>query len=325
MSSTKLIFINPSTKKTIELSVIPEEASHSYSANWNQHDLLGRLSPIYTYLNNTEESYSFSVVLHEDLDSKGNITETVDNIKSLSYPTLTKDGVLKAPEVYFSLGEINGFGIVSTNIQWNKPFRSGRYIYVTIDFHIIVEDKETLPTMLEIVEDIEGSSFLKDSYYADTVLFRSSPSVYKSISNNLNNYNSFNSSISDLITPRDTKELISIEEGWLIDDFNYVLGRLEHIHEISNLAQEGLGKHSQALLNLVKDYEELATHTNTSGKLNKAHKTSIESKINGYIEYLHSVKPLTSKEKERIKDELMGDILLLAKLAREIEGYGESS
>jgi hypothetical protein len=146
----KLYFIydteSESNQVEISLDIIPESMSYSYSPNFESQNFLGRLSPIYMYRSGSAKTYSFSVKVHNDIVNDG-IENFVNNIKMLSYPKKNLDMTVSLPKVYFQLGEIAGFAIVKSTINWEKPYTlsSGHYAMATISFEITVEREITPP------------------------------------------------------------------------------------------------------------------------------------------------------------------------------------
>ena len=122
-SSTKLqdkIYFYKKVGSNVEeiiIDLIPQEITYIYTPNFQEQSTLGRLSPLYSYINGSDKKIAFSVKLHEDLGSIRQVYETLDGLvsklKSLSYPSKT-GGALE--DVSLSSGEIAGKSIVKTSV-----------------------------------------------------------------------------------------------------------------------------------------------------------------------------------------------------------------
>lgn len=153
---------------------IPDSVSYSYNANFTSQSFLGRKSPIFIYSNGSKKAYSFSIAMSEDiLDSVTimkdgqkkkpvDLIELVDNIKMLSYPVKTINGIVSFPQTFFQVGLLSGYGIIQTSIEWKKPFRNGHYINVSISFDITVEKDITMPKLTTIYQQVESEGIFYD-------------------------------------------------------------------------------------------------------------------------------------------------------------------
>lgn len=314
--------------KSVRLNVIPETISHSYSANWQQRDLLGRLSPMFTYSSGSEEVYSFSVELHEDLDAKENLVHLIEDIKALSYPVMGSGGIIKPPVVYFELGEISGEGLVTTTIHWNKPFRKGRYIYATVNFSIVVEDEEK-PTELTIVQEhTSGNEVVTVNKY----IFDGNTSLYNAVVDSLQNYGA---TITDFISPADAQGIREVVYGWAAEEYNYAATRLNNLFDLMSASVPADSKNRTFVDEFIagvrgmtidlfdskilsgEDIQTLSDDIHYD-KVFAGAITSFLNKINDEIG------PLTSEEKEKIKDALLKEIEHVNILAQEVVYYGKS-
>lgn len=160
---------------SIKIPVVPQSLSYSYSPNIVSQNVLGRMSPIHVYAGGSGEKYSFTVTLHEDLIKKStidkSIMEFVDDIKSLSYPNISKLGLVQDyPRVLFQLGDISAWVLVETNVTWNKPFRDGKYILAEIAFNLTVV--ETLPLVeTYTIQDKVGTTIKGEYKYLTESVF----------------------------------------------------------------------------------------------------------------------------------------------------------
>ena len=174
--------------KEITIDVIPEELGYSYTSNWSENSPIGRISPIYQYVNGSEKAYDFSITVHEDMLNKNkykSIVDFVDAIKSMSYPIYKTSGglinVMSFPRIFFTLGEIQGYCIVNTSINWRGPFRDGRYTVVQIDFNIIIDAPRT-PVKSETVE-MERKDDLSTVYYNDGTVSKITSEYQENLAN----------------------------------------------------------------------------------------------------------------------------------------------
>lgn len=153
----------------IEIPVVPTGVQFSYTANFASHNILGRVTPLYQYIGGSGETLGFTVEIHEDVHvPKGKtLEEFIDDIKSLSYPYIKKDGGIEYfPQVKFFLGELEADVIVETSIVWQKPFRDGRYIRATINFELkVIEymEKVEASEIVETIETLDGDYIYVDS------------------------------------------------------------------------------------------------------------------------------------------------------------------
>lgn len=118
----------------IDIPIIPNNVTYDYTPNFSTQNVLGRVTPIYSYLYGSDETYSFTLTLHADM-FREELIEVVDKIKMLSYP-INQNGITNYPEIYFQLGELAGIVIVDTSIDWKKPIISKHYALVDIGFSL---------------------------------------------------------------------------------------------------------------------------------------------------------------------------------------------
>lgn len=147
--------------KVITIPTIPQSINYNYAPLFSEQSVLGRLTPVYKYSGGSGASLSFMVELHEDphvrdIDRDKTLNDLVEDIKSLSAPTIgTRGKTSNYPRVYFELGDLKAFVKVETNIEWNKPFRQGRYIMATISFTLdIVEELSRIDNSI-LIESVE--------------------------------------------------------------------------------------------------------------------------------------------------------------------------
>jgi hypothetical protein len=296
-----LYFVYPLENNLIEIymhDIIPESLSYDYSPNYSGKGTLGRMSPIQIYSGGSAKVYSFNLTIHEDMminTNYDNIIDFVDAIKSLSYPTISKEGILKKPQVEFHLGELSGLGIVKTSINWRKPFRDGRYILADISFNITVEEVLPSPEVEEIVieEDTEtiitySSKYKISRYYEEFFGDR---------------LNVFTDQTSDFVTwdPSDEEKLSNIR--FTAQEFNYAEELFSQIFnnftvdEVSVLdetslgyltaLQESVGSLGEVISNLNSAADDVYTHYNRNSSVPiYIFQTDIESNLENGISVL---------------------------------------
>lgn len=135
-----LFLINLNTNDLIELPIIPDSVSASYTANLVKTAPIGTIQPINYYVGGSAKEISFNITLHEDINHKENsIYKLLDDIKAMSEPVI-QNNTLKPPSVYLQLGtQFAGKGHINTEIRHGMPFRNGRYLQadlsITFTYH----------------------------------------------------------------------------------------------------------------------------------------------------------------------------------------------
>lgn len=319
---------NAAAKKEIELDVIPDSVAHAYNANWESQDILGRMSPVYAYKNGSEETYSFSVVLHEDIMSGkyqgSSLVELIEDIRSLSYPIqATSNANLFMPRVYFQIGEIAGYGIVKTSVEWNKPFRSGHYVYATINFDITIDEK-ILPIK---VQTIQTTNKLPEDFYlvGSQVISAYTRAQTEGIVDSLSGVATF---ITDLVDPSDADGLNAVRRGWASESFDYSVQRLGNIYNAFTSTDADLSG-----LSFIKSLTSMDFQQYQSKAVSLSSK-DYDRWFDGYIRdfnafvdyYYKEINPdMTDDERQAVKDEFFLTINSIKELAREVAGYAASS
>lgn len=143
--------IGSSQIEMVSLKVIPNTVSEAYNQRIINESPYGTYSPIYTYSGGQGKQLSFSINLIEDehgiRNSQGenSIYNLIDRIKRMSEPVVgTNDAgnFLKPPSVYFQLGnQFAGKGHITTTFDLNKPYRKGRFIYISLSVTFVFEDE----------------------------------------------------------------------------------------------------------------------------------------------------------------------------------------
>lgn len=179
------VFNDKTLQSEIEIPVIPDTMGFSYGANFTQQNVLGRVSPIYSYAYGSSEILSFSIKINEDIVNQGyqegdvwvDLDTFVNSLKRLEYPILKPNGVSIFPTVYFQIGSyFSGECLVKTVVRWEKPIRDGKYTVVNLDFTLTIEKgNEELLSKSEIYTDareiVQGlSANYKNIIYADKVI-----------------------------------------------------------------------------------------------------------------------------------------------------------
>lgn len=189
------LYLSRDTKNAVEeiiIDLIPQVLSYSYTPNFTAQSTLGRLSPIYLYSGGSEETYSFSLTLHEDeviKYQKGkykSLEEFVDKLKSLSYPYTDNEGFQVYNKVTLILGEISGKGILNTEVAWKKPLRNGKYILAEVTFTFTLESKfsPAITTTKKVL--YEGGEYTILSSMA--ISYRDSDSYHERFDDIINTY-----------------------------------------------------------------------------------------------------------------------------------------
>jgi len=136
----RLYLYNINTQEEVNLKLIPDSLSESYSPKVVSVSPFGVITPINFYVGGGPKTLSFSFKMHEDLQNKGgsvyNVIQTLENMIKPVY----KNGRLYDPIVYFQLGEqFVGKGHIDTSFTYNKPFKNKRYsmidVSMTFTFH----------------------------------------------------------------------------------------------------------------------------------------------------------------------------------------------
>jgi hypothetical protein len=130
-TKTSLYLYNINTGVEINIKLIPNSLSESYSPNIISESPFGILHPINFYTGGSPKTISFEFDIHEDMVVAMGISDSLykamNMIKAMSEP-LVENGVYKEPVVYLQLGEqFAGKGHISTKISYGKPYSKGRY------------------------------------------------------------------------------------------------------------------------------------------------------------------------------------------------------
>lgn len=143
------------TRTIIRLPLYPDEISDSISASWQSQDILGRSSPVTSYMSTNYREVSFGFELHRELlfncdnylknvKNKGRnarnknythiaTTEEILSILRLAcYPVYLKNGLM-SPVVVFRFGEFFCKGFMeSVSYTWKKPIIDNKYMLCDI-------------------------------------------------------------------------------------------------------------------------------------------------------------------------------------------------
>lgn len=140
----------------------PDSVSESVSANYDMQSIIGRAGSVRGYNNTTDKSYSFTLLLNDDLCPKG-IVQTVAFIQSQLYPEYKS--MIIPPKTMLRIGHIMSARCVLTgcDVTWKKPYRDGHYINAEVAITIETSD-EVPPSASEI---LTSSAAVQDtsSYY----------------------------------------------------------------------------------------------------------------------------------------------------------------
>lgn len=144
------------THTIIRLPLYPDEISDSISASWQSQNILGRTSPVTSYMSTNYREVSFGFTLHRELlfncDSylkniknkdritRGrnyshiNTTEEILSILRLAcYPVYVSNGLM-SPTVCFRFGEFFCKGFMeSVSYTWKKPIIDNKYMVCDVN------------------------------------------------------------------------------------------------------------------------------------------------------------------------------------------------
>lgn len=169
-------------------NLVPQKLNYSYSPNFSEQSILGRPSPLFLYTGGSDQTYSFSITIHEDMMTPSQLTKysslegLIDVIKSLSYPSLkdrndpSSGFESSLRDVYFQLGSITGLGIINTSVTWKKPLRAGKYVLADISFTVTITEPFEEPAISTI--STPGNSSVD---YTDLITVDYSLSLFSSI------------------------------------------------------------------------------------------------------------------------------------------------
>lgn len=303
----------------IFLPVIPNAVGYSYNPNFAAQSIVGRLSPIYTFISGGDEMFNFSISLHNDL-VENKLKEVVDNIKMLSYPRQI-DGVVTYPKIYFSLGEFSGVVIVDTSIQWKKPIINGHYVLVDIGFSLRVVREITNPTV-KLIDEGGDVSITTGKIYS---------SVVRDDHKNYIEYlrsRDYDTSVSDFVaqgTIDETYKSIYLDEALRtrdsqIDRLTYLLGIITNKDSKGNT--QALSKWENVDYRLTGKNDTL--QIKYGGKWLNVSK--IKKDINKILDTAYEAdESLLRTDIKKSKDEIYRVLELLEKSAEEVIGYGATT
>lgn len=338
-SSTKLqdkiyFYKNVGSKpEEIIIDLIPQEITYTYTPNFQEQSTLGRLSPLYSYINGSDKKIAFSVKLHEDLGSIRESYETLDGLvsklKSLSYPSKT-GGALE--DVSFHLGEITGKGIVNTSVSWEKPFRDGRYLVANISFDITVTKEYTPVSSTEITERVE----LPNGVYQEVPKLLYTTDMRDSLKHFImdSTGSEYNTAFNDLLDPTDSEEAKEYYLAQARQSFNYKAKVLINLYDMIELRGDGekISSYLDSYINIKQHLDMYRSKVNNESitekgeSLIKNNLNSIRSAFKKYIEdEYENNKDIIPEE----RDSMITDIeQLFDSLLESLEGarkYGANS
>jgi hypothetical protein len=264
----------------IKIKVIPDVVSYSYQPNFQSAQILGRFSPIYLYSNGSDETFSFSMTLHEDLlpIEYASLEEFVNLLKSLSYPRVKSNMALIFPRVYFQIGELVGFGVVTTSVTWKKPIRDGRYILADISISINIEERLKSPAVKQTgaTYETEGLDKTNNIYYNDQIIKENfqyyynyiyEPSDYltnkfrddNAIMTPLFNYNDiFGSKYSDIFESKYSEEITGKERTAALTQLRFDYTRLQSLFATFEEVNETAANNMKSISNELEKFKKLS-------------------------------------------------------------------
>ena len=198
---TSLYIYDVVRNRYINLPVMPESVSASYTASLQQLSSFGILHPVNYYIGGSAKTISFAIDIHEDLTmdytgrantERNNLYHMLDILKAMSESSVA-NGKLEPPQVYLQLGnQFAGKGHIETSISLATPYRNGRYVLanigITFTFHDSFKSSELdiisrEPGSLTIglgVSDLKGlgvteenfKDFFEENFNIDAILRR---------------------------------------------------------------------------------------------------------------------------------------------------------
>lgn len=183
----QLYLYNINTKEELDLKLIPDTLSETYSPKIVSVTPFGVVTPLNFYTGGNAKTVSFAFKMHEDIQNEnGSVYALVKKLENMAKPVY-RGARLFDPLVYFQLGDqFIGMGHITTNFAYEKPFRNGRYTMVDVSmsftFHeqfaddpIVFNDTYTAelsPFALES-DIIENNSFV-----GDLIQFQTDPDYF---------------------------------------------------------------------------------------------------------------------------------------------------
>lgn len=338
-SSTKLqdkiyFYKNVGSKpEEIIIDLIPQEITYTYTPNFQEQSTLGRLSPLYSYINGSDKKIAFSVKLHEDLGSIRESYETLDGLvsklKSLSYPSTT-GGALE--DVSFHLGEITGKGIVNTSVSWEKPFRDGRYLVANISFDITVTKEYTPVSSTEITERVE----LPNGVYQEVPKLLYTTDMRDSLKHFImdSTGSEYDTAFNDLLDPTDSEEVREYYLAQAKKSFDYNATILTNLYDMIELRgdKEKINSYINSHLTIGQYLDAYSYQVNntsitkTGESLIKKDLNSLRSAFKKYIEdeYKNN-KDIIPEEKESMITDIDQFFDSLIKSLEGVRKYGANS
>lgn len=323
--------------KTIEIyNIIPEELGYSYSPNFTEQEVLGRMSPIQLYTGGSDKVYTFTLSVHEDMvmnlegqDYK-NIIDFVDDLKAMSYPYLDSTNNMRAQKIYFQIGEISGRGYVQVGVAWKKPFRNGRYVMADISFTITVEE------LLQKVEVEVGE--LDEEYKLDYATYYGNIRLDDRTSELITeygNYIGYDISLvdfvaSDNISLEEKQSNVAYTEKFFDSKEEKFLLMLDMMSELDvssdiidnlKLQVEGIGEIEFGSLSEGPDPSIFFEVSRTTSKLDKIKESLVE-----YVEmyYKEINTKMTEGERDAIIVDIEDTIEAMKIMYEEVYGYGKA-
>lgn len=123
------------TRRFFYLPIYPEKTSSNISTNYASADIIGRPGQISAYNNTSDETISFSLHLHRELQTYGNGLKDINHVdaivalmKAAQYPKFTSAGTY-APIVTYCFGDSLFIGKQnSVGTEWTGPKIHGAYM-----------------------------------------------------------------------------------------------------------------------------------------------------------------------------------------------------
>lgn len=142
--------------RTYQLKLYPDEISDRQGADWIPQTIVGRTSPLVSFVSTGERSVSFTFSLYAySEERRKEIDQILAGIYSCLYPEVSGDYL--APLAWFVFGGYQARGRI-TNIStgWKKPIINKRYVLCDVSIEMI----STSDTLLK-ASDVRTAPHMK--------------------------------------------------------------------------------------------------------------------------------------------------------------------
>lgn len=148
--------LNKLTDTVIKFPAYPTDVNESFSAEFNQKEVMGRSAPYFSFGGNGSRGVSYSVKVSDDICS--DLMGLVNSIKGLIYPKYY-GSIVQPPFCYVKFGEMISMTAIveSVDFSWGETIleNSQHFSVVEINFSFQEMRLESIPTTTGIFN--EGS------------------------------------------------------------------------------------------------------------------------------------------------------------------------